>query len=87
MSEVPLYMTNQLGSDVTDTDNTDNGTLGAGVGGGGAAGGARRYLSPLPTLLFFFTLVTGPRRSLSLKLSDTRIYEPQMRLPPTSDPY
>ena len=30
-------------------------------------------------LLFFFTLVTGPRRSLSLKLSDTRVYEPQLR--------
>ena len=28
---------------------------------------------------FFFTLVTGPRRSLSLKLSDTRVYEPQVR--------
>ena len=28
---------------------------------------------------FFFTLVTGPRRSLSLKLSDTRVYEPQTR--------
>jgi len=27
---------------------------------------------------FFFTLVTGPRRSLSLKLSDTKVYEPQM---------
>ena len=25
---------------------------------------------------FFFTLVTGPRRSLSLTLSDTRDYEP-----------
>ena len=25
---------------------------------------------------FFFALVTGPRRSLSLKLSDTRVYEP-----------
>jgi len=25
---------------------------------------------------FFFTLVTGPSRSLSLKLSDTRVYEP-----------
>ena len=25
---------------------------------------------------FFFTLVKGPRRSLSLKLSDTREYEP-----------
>jgi len=29
--------------------------------------------------LFFFTLVTGPRRSLSLKLSDTKVYEPQIR--------
>ena len=28
---------------------------------------------------FFFTLATGPRRSLSLKLSDTRVYEPQIR--------
>jgi len=28
---------------------------------------------------FFFTLGTGPRRSLSLKLSDTRVYEPQIR--------
>jgi hypothetical protein len=28
---------------------------------------------------FFFTLVTGPRRSLSLKLSDTRLYEPEIR--------
>ena len=27
---------------------------------------------------FFVTLVTGPRRSLSLKLSDTRVYEPQI---------
>ena len=25
---------------------------------------------------FFFTLVTGRRRSMSLKLSDTRVYEP-----------
>ena len=29
--------------------------------------------------VFFFTLVTGPSRSLSLKLSDTRVYEPQIR--------
>ena len=28
---------------------------------------------------FFFTLVTGPSRSLSLKLSDTRVYGPQVR--------
>ena len=27
---------------------------------------------------FFFTLITGPGRSLSLKLSDTRVYEPQI---------
>jgi len=31
------------------------------------------------TFFFFFTLVTGPRRSLSVKLSDTRVYEPQIR--------
>jgi len=30
-------------------------------------------------LFFFFTLVTGPRRSLSLELSNTRVYEPQIR--------
>jgi len=29
---------------------------------------------------FFFTLVTGPRRSLRLKLSDTRVYAPQIRV-------
>ena len=36
---------------------------------------------PFPPVLFFFffTLVTGPRCSLSLKLSDTRVYEPQIR--------
>ena len=28
---------------------------------------------------FFFTLVAGPSRSLSLKLSDTTAYEPQIR--------
>jgi len=28
---------------------------------------------------FFLTLVTGPRRSFGLKLSDTRVYEPQKR--------
>jgi len=27
----------------------------------------------------FFILVTGPRSSVSLKLSDTRVYEPQIR--------
>jgi len=28
---------------------------------------------------FFFTFVTGHRRSLSRKLSDTRVYEPEIR--------
>jgi len=28
---------------------------------------------------FFFTLVTGPRRSLRLQLINTRVYEPQIR--------
>ena len=28
---------------------------------------------------FFSTLVTGPRRSWTLKMSDTRVYEPQTR--------
>jgi len=36
-------------------------------------GAARRFL------FFFFTLVTGPRRSVSIKLNDTRVYEPQIR--------
>jgi len=38
-------------------------------------------LASLRMLLFFcfFTLVTGPRRSLNLKLSDKRVYEPQIR--------
>jgi len=34
---------------------------------------------PLHVIFFFFvTLVTGPRRSLSLKLRDTRVYEPPL---------
>jgi hypothetical protein len=28
---------------------------------------------------FFFTLFTGPRRAFSLKWSDTRVYEPEIR--------
>ena len=32
-----------------------------------------------PFFFFFFTLVTGLGRSLSLKLSDTRVYEPHIR--------
>ena len=39
------------------------------------------YIGPstnagMQVFFFFFTLVTGPRRSLSLKLSDTQVYEP-----------
>jgi len=33
----------------------------------------------MPRSFFCFTLVTGPRWSLSLKLSDIRVYEPQIR--------
>ena len=38
-----------------------------------------RRRSQRGAFFFFFTLVTGPRRSLSLKLSDTRVYEPHIR--------
>ena len=38
-----------------------------------------RPVSCLPGSAETITLVTGPRRSLSLKLSDTRVYEPQIR--------
>ena len=48
--------------------------FGGGRGTGGVWGGGAVLL-----LFFFFTLVTGPRRSLSLKMSDTRLYEPQIR--------
>ena len=34
---------------------------------------------PRCILFFVFTLVTGPRRSFSLKLSDKRVYAPQIR--------
>jgi len=47
----------------------------------------------LDCLFFFvFALVTGPRRSLSLKLSDTRVYEPHilksmsLKYEPASEP-
>jgi len=33
----------------------------------------------VPSLAFFITLVTGPRRALSLNLSNTRVHEPQIR--------
>jgi len=35
--------------------------------------------TPCAELFFFFTRVTGPRRSMRLKLCDTRVYEPQIR--------
>ena len=38
-------------------------------------------LQAAPTPFFYFTLVTGPQWSSSLKLSDTRVYEPQIRAP------
>jgi len=38
-----------------------------------------RFGTTLPKKVFFFILVTGPRRSLDLKLSDTRVYEPPQR--------
>jgi len=31
------------------------------------------------SIFFFFTLVAGPRRSLRLELSETRVYELQIR--------
>ena len=40
---------------------------------GGAAGCRRSYFGR--GVFFFFTLVTAPRRSWSLKLSDRRVYE------------
>ena len=43
---------------------------GAEVAGCGVCG-------PQLQTLFFFTFVTGPRRSLSLKLGDTEVYDPQ----------
>ena len=55
-----------------------------GVGHAAASGGmrdadTRRDPAVHVDVVFFFALVTGPRRSLSLKLSDVRVYEPQIR--------
>ena len=36
----------------------------------------QKRISRARPCFFFFTLVTGPRRSVSLKLSDTRVYAP-----------
>ena len=46
--------------------------------GGGPDLDEIRHLD-LVLFFFFFTLVTGPRRSLSLNLSDAPVYEPQIR--------
>ena len=43
--------------------------------------GPSTFFAPRP-YTFFVTLVTGPRRSLILKLSDTRVYEPHIRARP-----
>ena len=50
------------------------------VGGRGPGTGLGLIVGGSGGCSFFFTLVTGPRRSLSLKLSDTRVYEPQIRV-------
>jgi len=42
-------------------------------------GGTIERNEAINLFFFFFTLVTGPRRSLSLKMSDTRVCEPQIR--------
>ena len=42
--------------------------------------GRRVHVQRHPALILFFTLVAGPRRSLSLTLSDTNVYEPQTRV-------
>ena len=44
----------------------------------GRGGGISHIVVLKPNFFLFFTLVTGPRRSLSLKLRDTRVYEPQI---------
>ena len=36
--------------------------------------GWKRSAAPITFFFFFFTLVTGPTRPLSLKLSDTRVF-------------
>ena len=47
------------------------------------AGRSLALALPSRFCFFFFTLVTGPRRSLSLKLSDTRVYEPPILARPS----
>jgi len=45
---------------------------------GSSASGQPERAAGILGSFFFFTRVTGPRKSLSLKLSDTRVYEPQI---------
>ena len=47
--------------------------------GGGTLFGVPSLLQALSILLLLFALSTSPRRSLSLKLRKTRVYEPQIR--------
>jgi len=54
-------------------------TVVAGEGFAVAEEKAEKRLLRATQAIFFFTLVTGPRRSLSLKLSDARVHEPQLR--------
>jgi len=56
----------------------ERGTPAASVGGHGWINSRLSLHNPhtLPIFFCFFTLVTGPRRSLSLKLSDTKVYAP-----------
>ena len=44
-----------------------------------AGAGVVTVVGPGDSFFFFSNLVTGPRRSLNFKLSDTRVYEPQIR--------
>jgi len=50
--------------------------FGRGVECRGLSHGRNLRTAALKGFFFFFILVTGPRRSLSLELSDTRVYEP-----------
>ena len=49
------------------------------AGGVGRVGQRQVAARHRQVFFFFLTLVTGPRRSLSLKLRDTRVDEPQIR--------
>ena len=59
----------------------------AAIGGNSAAGlSLHAQGGPCKGPSFFFTLVTGPSRSLSLKLSDTRVYESHIVRPTAVEP-